>query len=93
MANQFPRWVRVLAVLHGLSLMLGPLGFFLLMGMAGYVGYQRSGMDSTSLILGLCALACPALGAGYRAWFEWYGRRRWPTGQYESPSGSSGLSP
>lgn len=81
----FPWWVRALAVLHVLSAALGKLGFFLFMGIACVFGVKRSGVDWFVVTLGLIGLACPLLGELYRKWFEWFGRRHWPTGHYDPP--------
>ena len=74
----FPRWVRWLAMLHVLSLFLGPLGFFVLIIIASILGMRRGPYDATVLMLGASALACPALAALYRSLFERWARARWP---------------
>lgn len=80
--RSFPRYVRVLAVLHVLSLVIGPIGFFLLMAVAAYQ-YTRRGFDATVVQLAIMALACPGLCALYRRWFENWGRANWPDGKYD----------
>lgn len=81
--NPWPRYVRVLAMLHVLSIPLGFLGF-LGMCVAAVVAYwQRGGFDLRVISILVAALMCPVLGAAYRTWFENFGRRRWPDGKYK----------
>jgi cytochrome bd-type quinol oxidase subunit 1 len=77
--RDFPRYVRLLAVAYVLSLMVGPVGFFILSIAAAFLWYQRD-LSFDGLVLGLwaTALACPLLCATYRWWFRSWGRRRWP---------------
>lgn len=78
--REWPWYVRVLAVLHALSPMLGFLGFLGLC-LAGGVAYgQRGEFDVHVVSLFAAALACPLCGASYRRWFENWGRKRWPDG-------------
>ncbi len=74
----YPWWVRMLAVLHVLSHVFGPVGFFVLMAVAGFLSVRRRGVHETVIGVGTLALACPVFGAIYRGWFERFGRRHWP---------------
>lgn len=80
--NPWPLYVRVLAMLHVLSIPLGFLTFLGLCLAAGIVFWQRGGWDLRIVSMFAAALACPVLGASYRRWFESWGRKRWPDGKY-----------
>jgi cytochrome bd-type quinol oxidase subunit 1 len=74
----FPRYVRLLAVVYVLSRIIGPLGFLILSLVAGFLWYQRDlSLDGLVLGLWLAALACPLLCAAFRWWFTRWGRRHW----------------
>src|SRR5215475_1685339 len=75
---EFPWWVRVLAVGHVLSRVAGPAGFVVLGGAAAWRWVKVHEVDGWFLALGLAGLACPALCAAFRGWFERWGRRNWP---------------
>jgi hypothetical protein len=82
----YPRWVRWLSVFYALSFILGPLGFFILMGVAFGFAIMRKELDSTVISLGVAGLACPFVMASFRAWFEAWGRRHYGGPANTSPS-------
>lgn len=79
----FPFYVRALAVIHVLSLIIGPVGFFVFIAIACYQ-QVRHGFDETVAELAVMAIACPAICALYRRWFEHWGRANWPDGRYDT---------
>lgn len=81
--NPWPRYLRVLAVLHVLSIPLGFVGFLALCLAAGVMFWQRGAWDLRVISAGIAALACPVFGASYRRWFENFGRKRWPDGKFK----------
>lgn len=74
----YPWWVRALAVLHVLSLVLTPALFFVFAVAAGVLLMVRHGkIDLDVIALGGIGIAFPALGAIFRGWFERWGRRNY----------------
>lgn len=78
---KFPLYVRVLAVAHVLSLVIGPVGFVMVGVMAGLFWRQRGFVDHNVVVLLIVAVNCPFLCAAYRHWFEKWGRKNWPDGK------------
>ena len=75
----YPWWVRALAVLHVLSLVLAPAMFFVFAVAAGVLVMFRHGkIDQDVIALGGIGIAFPALGVIFRGWFERWGRRNYP---------------
>jgi hypothetical protein len=75
----YPWWVRAMAVLHVLSLVLAPALFYVFAIAAGVMVMVRRGqIDRYVIALAWIGLACPALGFIYRGWFERWGRRNYP---------------
>lgn len=78
---RFPLYVRILAVLHVLSLVLGPAGF-ILFGSVGCILWTRHrAVDELVLACWALALGSPAVCALYRKWFVQWGRANWPDGK------------
>lgn len=75
---QYPTYVRWLAVLHVLSYVLGPLGYFILIVTAIVLYVQRRQIDQMIITWVLMAVACPVVAWIYRRWFENWGRKHWP---------------
>lgn len=75
----WPRYVRWLAVAYVLSLVVGPVGFFVTTCIAAVL-YVRSGPAFTVPVVVAIAVAgsFPAGCAAFRWWFRNWGRRRWP---------------
>lgn len=80
-ATHYPWWVRRLAALYYLSMILGPLGFFALSLTAMTVWLIRKQWDGLVLGLAAGALACPLAAGHFRTWFEQWGRRHYPSKQ------------
>lgn len=79
-ANEWPLYVRVLAVLHVLSIPIGFIGFLVLSMRAGWIGANRQfGLEFWTVTLS--AFGWMGLCARYRRWFENWGRKRWPDGK------------
>lgn len=73
----FPLYVRILAVFHVLSLILGPVGGVVLGGIAGF-RWTQHGMDAWVIGL-LIAGPCWFMFCNiFRWWFVRWGRRHWP---------------
>ncbi len=77
---QFPLYVRILAVAHVLSLVVGPAGFVILAAW-GFIHSVRHGYDQVFVECLIAAIACPVLCAAYRTWFCSWGRTNWPDGK------------
>lgn len=82
----YPWWVRGLAVLHVLSLVLAPAAFFLFAIAAGVLVLRRGRIDEDVIALAGIGIACPAVGIIYRGWFERWGRRNYPETLVEEKS-------
>jgi hypothetical protein len=81
-AGDWPLYVRVLAVLHVLSIPIGFIGFIVLSLRAGWVGAHRQfGLEFWTVTLS--AFGWMGLCARYRRWFENFGRQRWPDGKFK----------
>lgn len=80
--NPWPRYVRVLAVLHVLSIPIGFVGFLVLSARAGWIGAQRR-FDLEFWTMVLSSFGWMGLCARYRRWFENFGRKRWPDGKFK----------
>ena len=74
----YPWWVRALAVLHVLSLVLAPAVFFVFAAAATILMMRRGQIDRDVIALAGAGIACPAVGLIYRGWFERWGRRNYP---------------
>lgn len=79
--NPWPLYVRVLAVLHVLSIPIGFIGFLALAARAGWIGARRQ-FDLEFCVTLLSAFGWMGTCARYRTWFENWGRKRWPDGKY-----------
>jgi len=75
--RDFPRYVRILAVLHVLSYAIGPVGFVVLMVSAGIL-WQMRGMNDPVVWLVIAGISCPMLCALFRWWFVRWGRKHYP---------------
>jgi hypothetical protein len=85
----FPLYVRILAVAHVLSLILGPLGCVMLVGIAWFM-WVRHGFDGWVVGLSLAGIGWLLFWIGFRRWFVWWGRKNWPEtvkGDEQNPSG------
>jgi hypothetical protein len=88
--NDFPFYVRALAVAHVLLRIIGPLGFWVLLIVSGCVWWLRGKqVDATVIGLMAAALACPLLCAVFRACVTAWGRKYWP-GEENATGSSSG---
>lgn len=83
--NPWPLYVRVLAVMHVLSIPIGFIGWILLSFRAGWLGAQRQ-FDIQFWTAALAGFGWMGACARYRRWFENYGRRRWPDGKPDPPA-------
>jgi len=68
---------RIVAVAYVLSVVLRPVGFFLLAGIAVFF-WVRRGLDGTVLGLGVAAVGWFVGWGAFRWWAPRWGRRRWP---------------
>lgn len=81
----WPWYVRWLAVGYVLSLVAGPVGFFVLASVGGFLILREGpAWDGNASIAFVMALACPLGCAVYRQWFRSWGRRRWPQSEPEN---------
>ena len=78
---QFPRYVRVMAVAHVLSIVVGPVAFVVLASIGVFRWSRQGFVDDTAAKLLIAAVGCPLLCAAYRRWFEHWGRTNWPDGK------------
>lgn len=82
---QFPLYVRVLAVAHVISLMIGPAGFVLFASIGGILWANHRVVDKSVLECLAAAITCPVTCAVFRLWFVNWGRRNWPDGKPTDP--------
>ena len=87
----FPLYVRILAVAHVLSLVVGPLVFFVLSGAACFHWMWRRQLDGWVVGLWLGGVGFVISCAAFRRWFERFGRRNWPDGIYRPREKRIGL--
>src|SRR5947209_8703855 len=81
----WPWYVRCLAVMSVVSILAGPVGFFVLGGVGAFLTARRGpGLDAG--IAFAAALACPLGCAMFRWWFRRWGQRRWPQPEPVAPS-------
>jgi hypothetical protein len=75
----WPWYVRWLAVAYVVSRLVGPVGFFVLLGAAGFlIARDGPAWDGPAAAAVAAAWACPLGCAAFRWWFRGWGRRRWP---------------
>lgn len=85
--SDFPFYVRALAVAHVLSRIVGPLGFWILILVSGWLWWTRGKHVDWIVIAGLAAaLACPLLCAVFRRCVTAWGRKYWPGEEESTPS-------
>ncbi|MFT3882915.1 MAG: hypothetical protein QM703_25075 [Gemmatales bacterium] len=85
----FPLYVRILAVAHVLSLILGPVGCVILGAIARFLWLKR-GFDSLVIGLSLAGIGWLLFWIGFRRWFVWWGRKNWPETMNEDDQNPSG---
>ncbi|HQR06389.1 MAG TPA: hypothetical protein PLN21_06180 [Gemmatales bacterium] len=73
----FPLYVRILAVAHVLSLILGPVGCVILGAIARFL-WLRRGLDSLVIGLSLAGFGWLFFWVAFRWWFVRWGRKNWP---------------
>ena len=73
----FPLYVRILAVAHVLSLILGPVGCVVLGAIARF-RWLRHGFDGWVLGLSLAGFGWLLFWIAFRWWFVRWGRKNWP---------------
>ena len=73
----FPLYVRILAVAHVLSLILGPVGCVILGGIARILWVKR-GFDGLVIGLSLGGIGWLLFWVAFRWWFVRWGRKNWP---------------
>ena len=86
----WPWYVRWLAVAYVLSMAAGPVGFFVLAGVAAF-RIARHGLGGGAALAVAAALACFLACAAFRAWFRNWGRRHWPDAEPDAAADGGGM--
>lgn len=85
----FPLYVRILAVAHVLSLILGPAGCVILGAIACF-RWVRHGLDGWVIGLSLAGFGWLFFWIAFRWWFVRWGRKNWPETANENEQNPSG---